>query len=114
MFPLYNILKTYSSFGWIFIHIFTFNYISIVDNFLASPKGQRHGLLKESKSKQYTNPIKEGGFDVLTSLLLQIAWVIIIARSGYMVITMLNKRNKPWFDILFYLSIVIVSLGFLF
>ncbi|MBP1933726.1 hypothetical protein [Ammoniphilus resinae] len=51
---------------------------------------------------------------MLTSLLLQIAWVIIIARSGYMVINMLNKRNKPWFDILFYLSVVIVSLGFLF
>jgi hypothetical protein len=47
-------------------------------------------------------------------LLVQIALIIIAARSGYQAMNLLKKTNKNWFDILYYLSIVIVVLSFLF
>lgn len=46
-------------------------------------------------------------------VLVEVAWIIIIARSGYKVINLLNSYSKPWFDILFYISIIVVGLSFL-
>lgn len=46
-------------------------------------------------------------------ILLQIAWVIIIARCGYKAFQLMNTKRKPWFEILFYISVALVSLAFL-
>ncbi|WP_167577827.1 hypothetical protein [Ammoniphilus sp. YIM 78166] len=47
-------------------------------------------------------------------LLVQIAWVIVIVRCGYAAFKLLNRgRRKPWLDILFYISVVIIALAFL-
>lgn len=53
------------------------------------------------------------GKHMLPALLIQIAWIIIIARCGYKLIHMLNGHRKPWFEILFYLSVIIISFSFL-
>jgi len=50
---------------------------------------------------------------VIPGILIQIAWVLIIARCGYKAITLINHGHKPWFEILFYVSVIIVSLSFL-
>ncbi|SES26162.1 hypothetical protein [Salipaludibacillus aurantiacus] len=50
---------------------------------------------------------------VFPDLLIQIAWVIIIARCGYRAVNLMNSSRKPWFEILFYISVVLISLSFL-
>jgi hypothetical protein len=50
----------------------------------------------------------------MPGLLIQIALIIIVVRSVYVVVQRMNIRSKNWLDILFHLSIVVVALGFLF
>ncbi|WP_280772032.1 hypothetical protein [Salipaludibacillus daqingensis] len=50
---------------------------------------------------------------VIPEILIQIAWVFIIARCGYKAINLINVGSKAWFDIGFYISVVIVSFSFL-
>lgn len=49
----------------------------------------------------------------MPAILFQIALVIIVIRSVYVVVQGVNVRNKNWLDILFHASIAIVALGFL-
>jgi len=46
-------------------------------------------------------------------ILFQIALIIIIVRSIYVVAGLINLPSKRWLDILFHLSIAIVCLQFL-
>jgi hypothetical protein len=50
---------------------------------------------------------------MIPSLLFQIALIIIIARSIYVLIQGLNAASKRWFEILFQASVAIVALYFL-
>ncbi|WP_179295550.1 hypothetical protein [Bacillus sp. FJAT-45350] len=50
---------------------------------------------------------------MIPTVLIQLALIIIIARCGYKAITLINSHRKPWFEILFYLSVVIFTLSFL-
>ncbi|MEW9668174.1 hypothetical protein [Ammoniphilus sp. 3BR4] len=50
---------------------------------------------------------------MIPALLLQLAWVIIIARCGYKAFNLMNAKRKPWFEILFNISVVLISLSFL-
>jgi hypothetical protein len=45
--------------------------------------------------------------------LIQIALILIIARSGYRAFTCMQKLRKPWLDLLHYISVAVVALGFL-
>ncbi|MDF2961092.1 MAG: hypothetical protein K0S39_2827 [Paenibacillus sp.] len=50
---------------------------------------------------------------MIPTLLFQIALIIIIARSVYVLIQHLNSSSKKWFEILFQASVAIVALEFL-
>ncbi|MEB3101880.1 hypothetical protein [Ferviditalea candida] len=49
----------------------------------------------------------------MPSILTQIALIIIIVRSAYNAFQLLNRNIKPWMDIAYYISIIIVALSFL-
>jgi len=49
----------------------------------------------------------------MPSLLIQIALIIIIVRSVYVIVQRMGVHSKNWLDILFHASIAIVALGFL-
>lgn len=49
----------------------------------------------------------------MPGILIQIALIIIIVRSIYVVIQRVNIHSKNWLDIFFHISIAIVALGFL-
>ena len=51
---------------------------------------------------------------MMPALLIQIALIIIIVRSVYVVVQRMNMHSKNWLDILFHASIAIVAFGFLF
>ncbi|MGJ9384679.1 hypothetical protein [Salipaludibacillus sp. CF4.18] len=50
---------------------------------------------------------------MIPTIIIQIAWLIVIARCGYKAINLLNSRMKPWFEIVFYIAVVIISISFL-
>ncbi|PWK13058.1 hypothetical protein [Tumebacillus permanentifrigoris] len=50
---------------------------------------------------------------VVPHIILKLCWLIIFARSGYKTYQLLQPRRKDWFDIIFYLAIAIVALGFI-
>ena len=50
---------------------------------------------------------------MMPELLFQIALIIIVIRSVYMIVQRAGVRSKNWLDILFHGSIAIVALGFL-
>jgi|HigsolmetaAR203D_1030402.scaffolds.fasta_scaffold00122_15 hypothetical protein len=50
---------------------------------------------------------------MIGSLLVQIAWIVVLVRCLYLLFTYFQKHRKPWFDILFYASVAIISLSFL-
>lgn len=50
----------------------------------------------------------------MPSLLFQIALIIIVVRSVYVVVKLFNVSKKNWLDILFHASIAVVGLSFLF
>jgi hypothetical protein len=49
----------------------------------------------------------------IPTLLVQIALIIIIVRSVYVVVQKVGLPKKPWLDILFHVSIAIVALTLL-
>lgn len=51
---------------------------------------------------------------VIPPILIELAWIIILARSGYRAFTLLKvKYAKPWLEILFNLAVALISLSFL-
>jgi hypothetical protein len=50
---------------------------------------------------------------MLPSLLVEIALVIIIVWCGYQAFSLMQLSRRPWFKILFYLSVLIVALSML-
>ncbi len=50
----------------------------------------------------------------LPALLIKIAWIIVCARSGYRVVSMLNSSFKPWFEVLFHAAVFVIALSFIF
>lgn len=50
---------------------------------------------------------------MIPKLLFQIALLIIVARSVFVVFNLLNRGRKEWIDILFHISVAIVALSFL-
>ncbi|WP_332696177.1 hypothetical protein [Halalkalibacter lacteus] len=51
---------------------------------------------------------------MIPSLLIKVALIIIVIRSGYVVITMMNKSlSRNTLDLLYHLSIFIIALSFL-
>ncbi len=45
---------------------------------------------------------------MIPALLLQISLIIILVRVIYVLVNLFKRSQKPWFEILFYLSIAIV------
>jgi hypothetical protein len=50
---------------------------------------------------------------MIPTIVIQIALIIIIVRSVYVVVQRINTSHKAWMDILFHASIAIVALHFL-
>lgn len=50
----------------------------------------------------------------MPSILMQIALIIIIVRSAYNVFQLVNRNKKPWMEIAYSISIILVALSFLF
>ncbi|WP_158289595.1 hypothetical protein [Paenibacillus flagellatus] len=50
---------------------------------------------------------------MIPSLLIQIALIVIVARSAYKAFTLGGSSRKPWFDIAFHVSVALVALSFL-
>ncbi|MBU9722063.1 MULTISPECIES: hypothetical protein [Bacillaceae] len=50
---------------------------------------------------------------MIPDLLLTIAWILVGVRCGIKFVNLLNSRSKDWLEILFYLSVVIITLGIL-
>lgn len=46
-------------------------------------------------------------------LLFQIALLIVVVRSAYMSVTLLQKPGRNWLDILFYASVTYIGLAWL-
>jgi hypothetical protein len=54
-----------------------------------------------------------GGNGMIPTIIIQIALIIILVRSVYVVVQKINTSHKAWLDILFHASIAIVALNFL-
>ncbi|TDQ40898.1 hypothetical protein [Aureibacillus halotolerans] len=49
----------------------------------------------------------------MPALLVTIAWIVVCAYAIYRVVTLANTAVKPWFPILFYIAVFIISLSYL-
>jgi hypothetical protein len=47
-------------------------------------------------------------------LLVSSAFIIIAVRSGYQMFTLFQRGKKPWLDIIYRASILVIALSFLF
>ena len=51
---------------------------------------------------------------MIPPILIELAWIIILARSGYRAFTLFKiNYAKPWIDILFHIAVALISLSFL-
>jgi steroid 5-alpha reductase family enzyme len=50
---------------------------------------------------------------MIPTIVIQIALIIIVVRSVYVVVQRINSSHKAWIDILFHASVAIVALNFL-
>ncbi|WP_248928452.1 hypothetical protein [Paenibacillus hamazuiensis] len=49
---------------------------------------------------------------MLTNLLVQIALILVIIRSGYKAFLLLSSRSKMWLEILYYFAVALLALKF--
>ncbi len=49
----------------------------------------------------------------MPNILVDIAWLVVLARSVYLVITMIAASTKNWVSIVFNAAIAVISLSFL-
>ncbi|WP_166243200.1 hypothetical protein [Paenibacillus turpanensis] len=51
---------------------------------------------------------------MIPAILVQIALIVMVVRSAYVTFSLAQRSKKPWLDIAFHLSILILALSFLF
>ncbi|MEB3102545.1 hypothetical protein [Ferviditalea candida] len=49
----------------------------------------------------------------MPNILVELAWLVVLVRSVYMIITMVTGATKPWFQIVFNSALAVISLSFL-
>jgi hypothetical protein len=50
---------------------------------------------------------------IIPSFLIQVALIVIVVRSAYRTIKLVQSHSKPWLDILFHASVALVAFSFL-